>query len=142
MLENKVLRKIFGAKRDEITGKLRKLHNAELHALYSLPNIIRNLKSRQLRWAGYVARMKQSRNTYRILVGKSEESRPLGRPRHSQSIIVFCPRAGLSLQTQHSPIYPFFSLSFHMFIQFIYHNVVYCLISSSASNFLPIYHTF
>ena len=80
MFENKVLRKIFGAKRDEITGKWRKLHNAELHALYSLPNIIGNLKSR-LRWAGHVARMEQFRNANRVLVGKPESKRHLGRPR-------------------------------------------------------------
>ena len=59
VFENKVFRKIFGAKRDEITGEWRKLHNAQLHALYSLPNIIRNLKSRLLRWAGHVARKEQ-----------------------------------------------------------------------------------
>ena len=64
MFENKVIRKIFGAKRDEITGELRKLHNAELHALYSSANIIRDLKSRRLRWTGYVARMEQFRNAY------------------------------------------------------------------------------
>ena len=64
--ENKVLRNIFGAKRDEITGVWRKLHNAELHALYSSPNIIRNLKSRRLRWTGHVARMEQYRNSYRL----------------------------------------------------------------------------
>ena len=81
MFENKVLRKIFGAKRDEITGEWRKLHKAELHALYSLPNIIRNLKSKRLRWAGHVARMDQSRNAYRVLVGKHEGKRPLGWPR-------------------------------------------------------------
>ena len=57
------------------------LHNAELHALYSLPNIIRNLKSRLLRWAGHVARMEQFRNAYRVLVGKPESKKPLGRPR-------------------------------------------------------------
>ena len=57
VFQNKVLRKILGAKLDEITGEWRKLHNAELHALYSSPNIIRNLKSRRLRWAGHVARM-------------------------------------------------------------------------------------
>ena len=62
VFENKVLRKIFGAKRDESTGEWRKLHNAELHAFYSSPNIIRNLKSRRLRWAGHAARMEQSRN--------------------------------------------------------------------------------
>ena len=57
VFENKVLRKIFGARRDEITGEWRKLHNAELHALYSSPKFIRNLKSRRLRWAGHVERM-------------------------------------------------------------------------------------
>ena len=67
--------------RDEITGEWRNLHTAELHALYSSPNIIRNLKSRQVRWAGHVARMEQSRNAYRVLVGKPEGKRPLGRPR-------------------------------------------------------------
>ena len=64
MFENKVLSKISGAKRDEITGEWRKVHNAELHALYFSPNIIRNLKSRRLRWAGHVARMEQLRNAY------------------------------------------------------------------------------
>ena len=71
----------MGAKRDEIAGEWRKLHNAELHALYSSPNIIRNLKSRRLRWAGHVARMGQFRNPYRVLVGKPESKRALGRPR-------------------------------------------------------------
>ena len=78
VFENKVLRKIFGAKRDEITGECRKLHNAELHTLYSPPNIItliRNLKSRRLRWAGQVARMEESRNAYRILVRRPEGKR-------------------------------------------------------------------
>ena len=81
VFENKVLRKIFEAKKDEITGEWRKLHNAELHALYSSPNIIRSLKSRRLRWTGHVARMEQSRNAYRVLVGKPDGKRPLGRPR-------------------------------------------------------------
>ncbi|KAJ4436590.1 hypothetical protein ANN_16623 [Periplaneta americana] len=81
VFENKVLRKIFGAKRDEVTGEWRKLHNAELHALYSSPDIIRNIKSRRLRWAGHVARMDKSRNAYRLLVGRPEGKRPLGRPR-------------------------------------------------------------
>ncbi|KAJ4443851.1 hypothetical protein ANN_05638 [Periplaneta americana] len=76
VFENKVLRKIFGAKRDEVTGEWRKLHNTELHALYSSPDIIRDIKSRRLRWAGHVARMGESRNAYRVLVG-----RPLWRPR-------------------------------------------------------------
>ena len=81
MFENKVLRKIFGAKRHEIAGEWRKLHNAELHALYPSLHIIRNLKSTRLRWAGHVARMEQSRNAYRVLVWKPEGMRPLGRPR-------------------------------------------------------------
>ncbi|KAJ4444135.1 hypothetical protein ANN_05924 [Periplaneta americana] len=81
VFENKILRKIFGAKRDEVTGEWRKLHNAELHALYSSPDIIRNIKSRRLRWAGHVARMDESRNAYRVLVGRPEGKRLLGRPR-------------------------------------------------------------
>ncbi|KAJ4440738.1 hypothetical protein ANN_08962 [Periplaneta americana] len=81
VFENKVLRKIFGAKQDEVTGEWRKLHNTELHALYSSPDIIRNLKSRRLRWAGHVARMGESRNAYGVLVGRPEGKRPLGRPR-------------------------------------------------------------
>ncbi|KAJ4444137.1 hypothetical protein ANN_05926 [Periplaneta americana] len=81
VFENKVLRKISGAKRDEVTGEWRKLHNTELHALYSSPDIIRNIKSRRLRWAGHVARMGESRNAYRVLVGRPEGKRPLGRPR-------------------------------------------------------------
>ncbi|KAJ4439263.1 hypothetical protein ANN_07383 [Periplaneta americana] len=81
VFENKVLRKIFGAKRDKVTGEWRKLHNTELHALYSSPDIIRNIKSKRLRWAGHVARMGESRNAYRVLVGRPEGKRPLGRPR-------------------------------------------------------------
>ncbi|KAJ4442298.1 hypothetical protein ANN_12166 [Periplaneta americana] len=81
VFENKVLRKIFGAKRDEVTGEWRKLHNAELHALYSSPDMIRDIKSRRLRWAGHVARMGESRTAYRVLVGRPEGKRPLGRPR-------------------------------------------------------------
>ncbi|KAJ4443924.1 hypothetical protein ANN_05712 [Periplaneta americana] len=80
MFENKVLRKIFAAERDEVTGKWRKLHNAEFHALYSSLNIIGNIKSRRLRWAGHVARMGESRNAYTVLVGGLEDKRPLGRP--------------------------------------------------------------
>ena len=76
--ENKVLSKIFGVKRDEITGEWRKLYNAELHALYSSYNIIENLKFRRLRWVGHVSRMEKSRNAYRIVVGKPEEKRLLG----------------------------------------------------------------
>ncbi|KAJ4427940.1 hypothetical protein ANN_23950 [Periplaneta americana] len=86
VFENKVVRKIFGAKRDEVTGEWRKLHNTELHALYSSPDIIRNIKSRRLRWAGHVARMGESRNAYRMLVGRLEGKRPLGRLRQSPSV--------------------------------------------------------
>ncbi|KAJ4431606.1 hypothetical protein ANN_20205 [Periplaneta americana] len=81
VFENEVLTKIFGTKRDEVTGKWRKLHNAELHALYPSPDIIRNIKSRRLTWAGHVARMGESRNAYRMLVGRPEGKRRLGRPR-------------------------------------------------------------
>ncbi|KAJ4446397.1 hypothetical protein ANN_13093 [Periplaneta americana] len=73
--------KIFGAKRDEVTGEWRKLHNAELHALYSSPDVIRNTKWRRLKWAEHVARMGESRNAYRVLVGRPEGKRPLRRPK-------------------------------------------------------------
>jgi hypothetical protein len=82
VFENKVLRRIFGPKRDEVTGEWRRLHNKELNALYSSPNIIRVIKSRRLRWAGHVARMVERRGAYRALVGKPEGRRPFGRPRH------------------------------------------------------------
>jgi hypothetical protein len=81
VFENKVLRRIFGPKRDEVTREWRRLHNKELYALYSSPNIIRVIKSRRLRWAGHVARMGERRGAYRGLVGKPEGRRPLGRPR-------------------------------------------------------------
>jgi hypothetical protein len=81
LFENRVLRRIFGPKRDDLTGEWRKLHNEELHILYSSPNIIRQIKSRRMRWAGYVARMGEQMNVYRVLMGKPEGKRPLGRPR-------------------------------------------------------------
>jgi hypothetical protein len=81
LFENRVLRRIFGPKRDEVTGEWRKLHNEELNDLYSSPNIVRVIKSRRMRWAGHVARMGEERGVYRVLVGKSEGKRPLGRPR-------------------------------------------------------------
>jgi hypothetical protein len=81
VFENKVLRRILGLKRDEVTGEWRRLHNKELYALYSSPNIIGVMKSRRLRWAGHVARMGERRGAYRALVGKPEVRRPLGRPR-------------------------------------------------------------
>ena len=81
VFENRVLRRIFGPKRDEVTGEWRKLHNEELNNLYSSPNIVRVIKSRRMRWAGHVARMGEGRVVYRVLVGKPEGRRPLGRPR-------------------------------------------------------------
>jgi hypothetical protein len=81
VFENKVLRRIFGAKRDEVKGGWRKLHNEELRDLYSSPSIIRIIKTRRVKWAGHVARMGEKRNAYRLLVGKPEGKRPLGRPR-------------------------------------------------------------
>jgi hypothetical protein len=81
VFENRVLRRIFGPKRDHVTGDWRKLHNEELHNLYSSPNVIRMIKSRRMRWAGHVAGLGVKRNTYRILMGKPEGKRPLGRPR-------------------------------------------------------------
>jgi hypothetical protein len=81
VFENRVLRRIFGPKRDEVTGEWRKLHNVELHNLYSSPYIIRQIKSRRLRWAGHVARMGEERKVYKVLVGKPEGKGPLGRPR-------------------------------------------------------------
>jgi hypothetical protein len=73
--------RIFGPKRDRVTGGWRKLHNEELHNLCSTPSIIRIIKSRRMRWAGHVARMREKRNVYRLLVGKPKRKRPLGRPR-------------------------------------------------------------
>jgi len=80
VFENRVLRKIFGPKRDEVKGEWRKLHIKELNDLYSSPNIVRMIKSRRMRWASHVACMGLGRGVYKILVGKSEEKRPLGRP--------------------------------------------------------------
>jgi hypothetical protein len=81
VFENRVLRRIFGPERDEVTGEWRKLHNEKLRDLYSSPSIIRIIKSRRMRWAGHVARMEKKRNAYRLLVGKPDGKRPLGRPR-------------------------------------------------------------
>jgi hypothetical protein len=81
VFENRELRGIFGPKRGDVTGEWRKLHSGELHNLYSSPDIIRQMKSRRMRWAGHVARMGEGRNVYRVLVGKPEGKRPLGRPR-------------------------------------------------------------
>jgi hypothetical protein len=81
VFENRVLRRIFGPKRDGVARGWRKLHNKELHNLYSSPSIIRIIKLRRIRWAGHVARMGEKRNVYRLLVGKPEGKRSLGRPR-------------------------------------------------------------
>jgi hypothetical protein len=78
VFQNRVLRRIFGPKRDEVTG-WRKLHNEELHGLYSSPSIVRVIKVRRTRWAGHVARMGEVRGAYNILVGMPEGRRPLGK---------------------------------------------------------------
>jgi len=79
---HRVLRRIFGPKRDKVTGEWRKLHNEELNDLYCSSNIVQVIKSRRIRWTGHVARMGEGRGVYRVLVGKPEGKRPLGRPRH------------------------------------------------------------
>ena len=78
MFENRVLRRVFGPKRNEVTVEWRKLHNEELNDLYSLPNSVRVVKSRRMRWAGHVARMGEDRGVHRVLVGKPDGKRPLG----------------------------------------------------------------
>jgi len=82
VFENRVLRRILEPRRDEVTGERRKLHSEELNDLYSSPNIVPVIKSRRMRWAGHVARMGERRGLYRVLVGKPEGKRPLGRHRH------------------------------------------------------------
>jgi hypothetical protein len=79
--ENKVLRRIFGHKREEVAGGWRRLHNEELHNLYASPNIIRVIRPRKMRWAGHIAAM-GGMNAYSILLRKPEGKRPFGRPRH------------------------------------------------------------
>ena len=81
MFENRVLRRIFGPKREGVKGEWRKLHNEELNDLFSSPNIVLLIKSRRMRWAGHVARMEEGRGVQKVLVGKPEGKRPLGRPR-------------------------------------------------------------
>jgi len=82
VFEHRVLRRIFGPKRDEVTGEWRKLHNEELNDLYSSPDVIQVIKSRRIKWAGHVAHMGERSGAYRVLVGKPDGKRPLGRPRH------------------------------------------------------------
>ena len=78
LFENRMLRRVFGSKRDEVTGEWRELHNEELSDLYSLPNILWVVKSRRMRWVGHVARMGEGRGVHRVLVGKHVGKRPLG----------------------------------------------------------------
>ena len=78
MFENMVFRRVFGPKRDEVTGEWRKLLNEELNDMYSLPNIVRVVKSRRMRWAGHVARMGEDRGVHKVLVGKSEGKEAIG----------------------------------------------------------------
>jgi hypothetical protein len=85
--ETGVLRGVFGPKRDGMTGEWRKLHNEERHTLYSSSNIVRVIRSRRMRWVRHVARMREERGVYRVLVGKPEGKRLLGRPRHRWRII-------------------------------------------------------
>ena len=86
VFENMVLRRIFGSRRDEVTGEWRRMHNEELNDFYSSPNIVRVIKSRRMRWAGHMARMGEERRVYRVLLGKPEGRRPLRRPRRSQAV--------------------------------------------------------
>jgi hypothetical protein len=88
VFENRVLRRIFGPKRDRVKGVWRKLHNEEFHDLYSRPSIIRIIKPRRMRWAGHVARMGEKRNVYTLLVEKPEGKRPLGRRWWMDNIIL------------------------------------------------------
>jgi hypothetical protein len=81
VFENRVLRRIFGPKRDEVTGEWRKLHIEEFHNLYSTPSIIRQIKSKRMKWTGHVERMGQETKVYKVSAGKPEGKRPLGRPR-------------------------------------------------------------
>jgi hypothetical protein len=82
VFDNRVLRGIFGLKRDEVTEEWRKLHNEKLHDLYSSPTIVWVIKSRKIRWAGHVTQIGEGRGMYRVSVWKHEGKRPLGRPRH------------------------------------------------------------
>ena len=88
LFENRVLRRIFGPRRDEVTGEWRRLHNVELNDLYCSRNIERLIKSSRMRWAGHVARMGEERVVYRVLVGKLEGRRLLGRPRRRWAVIL------------------------------------------------------
>jgi hypothetical protein len=84
VFENRVLRRIFGPKRDEVTRDWRRFHSGDLHNLYSSPDITRQIRSSRMRWAGHVACIGEGRNVYRVLVGKPEGKGPLGRPRRTR----------------------------------------------------------
>jgi len=106
------LRRIFGPKRDEVIGEWRKVHSEELNDQYCSPIIVRVIKSRRMRWAGNVARMGERRGVYRVLVGKSEGKRPLGRPRRRwedninlQAPCVLYIRTGVSLLSRERFLY-------------------------------------
>ena len=101
MFENRVLRRIFGPKRDEVTREWRKLHSKELNDMYSSPNIIWVIKSRRMRWAGHVAHMGERTVAYRVLVGRLEGKSPLGRLRHrwENNIKMDLQKAGWGAQT-------------------------------------------
>jgi hypothetical protein len=86
VFENRVLRRIFGPKRDEVTGEWKKLHNEELHNFYSSPDIIRQMKSRTMKWAGHVARIGEERKVRKLLIGNPKGKRPLGRPRRKWEV--------------------------------------------------------
>jgi hypothetical protein len=88
VFQNRVLRRIFGPKRDEVTGEWRKLHNEELNDMYSSPNIVRVVKSKRMRWAGHVAHMRERRRVYGILAGKPDEKSSFGRPRPRRKVII------------------------------------------------------
>ena len=88
VFENRVLRRVFEPKKDEVTGEWRKLYNEELRDVYSLPNNERAVKSRRMKWSGHVARIKEGRGVHRFLVGKPEGKRPLGRSRLDGRIIL------------------------------------------------------
>ena len=88
VFESRVLRRIFGPKRDEVTGEWRKLHNEELNDLYSSPSTVRVIKSRRMRWAGHVAHMVERRGVYRVLVGNLKERDHLGDPGMDGRIIL------------------------------------------------------
>jgi hypothetical protein len=86
VFENRVLRRLFGPKRDEVTGEWRKLHSGELRNMYSSPDIIRQIKSITVRWAEHVASMGEGKNVYMVLMGKPKRKSPLGRPSRSRSM--------------------------------------------------------